>query len=163
MTKAIQVDVQFAAKLDDAPAESEVRAWVERVIDRVGGAAERPIEISVRIVGEAEGLALNRRYRNRDHATNVLSFPACEEGLNDPPGDLPLALGDIVICGPVAAREATDQGKKHSDHWAQLIVHGALHLFGYDHETDSEARQMETLEADILALGGVENLYESKD
>ncbi len=163
MTIPVQVDVQFAANLDDAPAESEVRDWVEKVINRVGPGAERPLEISVRIVDEAEGRALNRQYRNRDYATNVLSFSACEEGLNDPPGDLPLALGDIVICGPVVAREATDQGKKHSDHWAHLIVHGALHLFGYDHESDAEARRMETLETEILVLGGVENPYKSRD
>ncbi len=93
----------------------------------------------------------------------MLSFPAAEPDLKDPPPGLPLALGDIVICGPVVTREANEQGKQNPDHWAHLLVHGALHLMGYDHETDAEARQMEALEASILALGGVENPYKTRD
>lgn len=163
MPGPVQVDVQVAANLPHVPAESDIRLWLERAIDHVGSGTTREVEISVKIVDEAEGRALNRRYRNRHSATNVLSFPAGEAGLNDPPPGLPLALGDIVLCGPVVEREAREQGKRSPDHWAQLLVHGALHLLGYDHETDREAQEMETLEAAILALGGVENPYESED
>jgi probable rRNA maturation factor len=155
--------VQVAAGLSDIPAESDIRGWLEKVVAHVGTGTQRDVEISVRIVDEMEGRALNKRYRDRDSATNVLSFPLSDEGVNEPPADLPLTLGDIVICAPVAAREAIDQGKQESDHWAHLLVHGALHLMGYDHETDEEAREMEVLEARILALGGVENPYKSQD
>ena len=163
MSHPVQVDVQVAANLPDVPAESDIRDWLEKVIAHVGAGTERELEISVKIVGEAEGRKLNRQYRDQDRATNVLSFPASEAAVKDPPPDLPLALGDIVICGPVVAREADEQGKDNPDHWAHLIVHGALHLMGYDHETDDGARQMESLEASILALGGVENPYKSED
>ncbi len=163
MSQAVQVDVQVAANLPDVPAESDIRDWLEKVIAHVGAGTERALEISVKIVDEAEGRDLNRQYRDQDRATNVLSFPASEAGLKNPPPELPLALGDIVICAPIVVREAREQGKEHPDHWAHLIVHGALHLMGYDHETDAEARQMETLETSILALGGVENPYKTRD
>ncbi len=163
MPVPVQVDVQVAADLSDVPAESDIRDWLAKVVAHVGAGTRRNIEISVRIVDETEGRALNRQYRDQDHATNVLSFPASEADLKEPPPELPLALGDIVICGPVAAREASEQRKKAADHWAHLLVHGALHLMGYDHETDQEAREMEALEARILALGGVENPYKSQD
>ena len=163
MTGPVQVDVQVAANLPDVPDESQIRHWLEQVITHVGTDTKRPVEISVKVVDESEGRALNRQYRDQDSATNVLSFPSAETGLNDPPADLPLTLGDIVICGPVVAREASDQGKTDLDHWAHLLVHGALHLMGYDHESDSEAREMEALEASILARGGVENPYKTPD
>ncbi len=163
MSDQVQLEVQVAADLPGSPDESYIRNWLEKTIAHVGTGTHRTIEISVKIVDESEGRALNRQYRDRDCATNVLSFPSADTGLNDPPADLPLALGDIVICGPVVAREASDQGKRESDHWAHLLVHGALHLMGYDHDSDSEAREMETLEAGILALGGVENPYETRD
>lgn len=163
MPHPVQVDVQVAASLPDMPSESDIRDWLEKVIAHVGAGTVRELEFSVRIVDETEGRALNRQYRDQDHATNVLSFPAAEAALKDPPPDLPLALGDIVICGPIVAREADELGKAKPDHWAHLIVHGALHLMGYDHETDGEAREMQTLEARILALGGVENPYKTRD
>ena len=163
MSRPVQVDVQVAANLPDVPAESDVRDWLEKVIAHLGVGTERELEISVKIVDEVEGRELNRQYRDQDRATNVLSFPAAEADMKDPPSDLPRALGDIVICGPVVAREASEQGKETPDHWAHLIVHGALHLMGYDHETNVEARQMEALETSILALGGVENPYKTRD
>lgn len=157
----VQVDVQVAADVSNVPADSDIQNWLEQVVAEVAGDTERGIEISVRIVDEAEARELNRQYREKDSATNVLSFPLTDAGLKDLPADLPLALGDIVICGPVVAREASEQDKDNSDHWAHMLVHGALHLFGYDHETDREAVEMEQLEARILALGGVENPYET--
>ncbi len=156
----VQVDVQVAVEISDVPAESEVQRWLEQVVAQVESDTARTVEVSVRIVDEPEGRALNKQFREIDKATNVLSFPIPDAAM---PAELPLALGDIVICGPVVAREATEQGKSISDHWAHMLVHGALHLFGYDHETDEQAQEMETLEAQILALGGVENPYECRD
>ncbi|TNY24961.1 rRNA maturation RNase YbeY, partial [Fulvimonas soli] len=102
----------------------------------------------------AEGRALNRDYRGKDYATNVLSFPA-----ELPPGmALPL-IGDLAICAPVVAREAREQGKRERDHWAHLTVHGVLHLLGYDHIAEADAEAMETLEARILAGLGITDPY----
>jgi len=159
-TQSIQVDVQVAANVSNGPAEADIQDWLKQVIRHVGIDTTRSIEISVRIVDEAEGRSLNKQFRGMDSATNVLSFPLLEASLADLPDEMPVALGDIVICGPVVAREASEQGKKCSDHWAHMLVHGALHLFGYDHETDAQAQEMEALEIRILALGGVENPYE---
>ena len=155
----IQVDVQVAADVSDVPTDPEIQNWLEQVIAQVGNDMARSIEISVRIVDEAEGRALNQQFRQKDSATNVLSFPLSDAGLPTLPAEMPLALGDIVICAPVVAREAREQGKNSSDHWAHMLVHGALHLLGYDHETAVEAQEMELLEARILAVGGVGNPY----
>ena len=163
MSSDIQVDVQVAANVSNGPSQADIQDWLEQVITHVGTDTARNIEISVRIVDEAEGRALNKQFRKKDSATNVLSFPLLDVGLADLRDEMPLALGDIVICGPVVAREASEQGKKCSDHWAHMLVHGALHLFGYDHETDEQAQEMEALEIRILALGGVEDPYESED
>ena len=163
MQRPVHVDVQVAMELPGVPAAPDIRRWLEYAVAEVGYDSGRQVELSVRIVDEAESRALNKRYRDRDNATNVLSFPLSEEGLNDPPAELPRTLGDIVICGPVVAREADEQGKTSADHWAHLLVHGALHLMGYDHETDDEAREMEALEARILAQAGVENPYKTRD
>ncbi len=162
ISSEIQVDVQVAADVCNVPAVSDIQKWLEQVIEHVGNDTARSIEISVRIVDEAEGRALNKQFREKDSATNVLSFPLLDAGLSELPAELPLALGDIVICGPVVEREAGEQGKNSSDHWAHMLVHGALHLFGYNHETDVEAREMEMLEARILAVGGVEDPYETR-
>lgn len=156
----VQVDVQVAEEISDAPAQSDIQWWLEQVVAQVESDTTRQVEVSVRIVDEVEGRELNKQFRDVAGATNVLSFPLLDAAM---PAELPLALGDIVICGPVVAREATEQGKSNSDHWAHMLVHGALHLFGYDHETDEQAQEMETLEARILALGGVENPYECRD
>jgi len=161
MSSDIQVDVQVAANVSNVPTDSAIRNWLEQVIAQVGNDTSRSIEISVKIVDEVEGRALNRQFRQKDNATNVLSFPLLDADLPELPAELPLAMGDIVICASVVAREASEQGKNSSDHWAHMLVHGALHLFGYDHETESQAQEMEMLEARILAVGGVENPYET--
>ena len=102
----------------------------------------RPTELAIRLVDADEGRALNRDYRGKDYATNVLSFPA-----ELPPGvALPL-IGDLAICAPVVLREAGEQGKPPADHWAHMTVHGVLHLLGYDHIADDEATRMEALDA----------------
>jgi probable rRNA maturation factor len=111
-------------------------------------------DLAIRVVDNKEARALNRHYRGKDYATNVLSFPAdLPEGVN-----LPL-LGDLVICAPVVAKEAKEQGKAVAAHYAHLTVHGVLHLLGLDHEDDREALLMEQIERDILADLGFPDPY----
>lgn len=148
-----EVDVQIASDEDDLPDPAELRAWARAAI---GGLREES-ELTIRIVDEAEGARLNSSYRNKDGATNVLSFPfAPPEGV-----DMPL-LGDIVICASVVQREASEQSKRADSHWAHMVVHGSLHLLGFDHEQAHEALEMETLETRILADLGFGNPYESQ-
>ena len=105
-----------------------------------------------------EGQSLNHTYRGKDYATNVLSFPA-----DLPPElDLPL-LGDLVVCAPVVAREATEQHKQLNAHWAHMVIHGCLHLLGYDHIDDAEADEMEALERELLAQLGIADPYLDDD
>ena len=116
----------------------------------------READLAIRIVGTKEGRALNRHYRGKDYATNVLSFPAeLPEGVELP---MPL-LGDLVLCAPVVAREAREQKKALTAHYAHLTVHGALHLLGWDHEDEREADCMEQLEREILAELGIDDPY----
>ncbi len=116
----------------------------------------RKADLAIRLVDSKEGCALNRHYRGKDYATNVLSFPAeLPEGVDMP---LPL-LGDLVICAPVVAREAKEQGKLLNAHYAHLTVHGVLHLLGLDHENDREAEIMEQIEREVLAELGYEDPY----
>ena len=151
----IQVDVQNACADDSAPEISVVESWIARAVGAAGITA--PAEVSVRIVGANEIRALNSEYRGKDKPTNVLSFPAGEvTGL---PDDMPVLLGDIVVCGSVVCDEAAEQGKAIADHWAHMLVHGTLHLLGFDHETDAEAAAMETLETRILSDQGLADPY----
>ncbi len=149
----LTLSVGYAAPRLGVPAASSFRRWVEAAL---GGAKRRKAtELSIRIVDTEEGRTLNREYRGRDYATNVLSFP-----VELPPGvTLPL-IGDLAICAPVVAREAAEQGKAARDHWAHMTVHGVLHLLGYDHIEDIEAEAMEALETRILAGLGIANPYE---
>ena len=119
----------------------------------------RQADLAIRLVDSKEGRSFNRHYRGKDYATNVLSFPAeLPEGL--PEGvRLPL-LGDLVICAPVVAKEAREQGKPLAAHYAHLTVHGTLHLLGWNHEDDTEAECMEGLEREILAGMGIDDPYQ---
>lgn len=110
------------------------------------------------MVGRAEGSDLNHRYRGRPGPTNVLSFP-----FEAPPGVRSACLGDIVLCAPVVAEEAADQGKPPADHWAHLVVHGILHLLGHDHHNEVEAARMEALEVRVLRRLGVGDPYGDRD
>ena len=150
----LEVAVGYAtASRKGVPAAASFRRWVEAALK--GARRRKAAEVAIRIVDTDEGLALNRQYRGRDYATNVLSFPA-----ELPPGvDLPL-LGDLVICAPVVNREAAEQGKKPVDHLAHMTVHGTLHLLGYDHIEDAEAEAMESLETRILAGLGISDPYQ---
>lgn len=113
-------------------------------------------ELALRIVDEEEGQALNARWRGRNEATNVLSFPAVH-----PPGQPLRQLGDLVLCAPVVRREAAAQGKSVEAHCAHLLIHGILHLLGHDHILSEEAQRMEALEVSLLARLGFENPYET--
>jgi probable rRNA maturation factor len=159
MTKGpirLDVAVSYAAPRTGLPAAVSFRRWVAAALDgRI-----READLAVRIVGAKEGRALNRHYRGKDYATNVLSFPAdAAEGVKLPKGVKMPLLGDLVICAPVVAREAKEQGKALNDHYAHLTVHGVLHLLGWDHEDERDAECMEALERGILAGLGIEDPY----
>mgnify|MGYP001615704699 CR=1 FL=1 len=136
------------------PAAASFRKWAAAAL----AGRIREADLAIRLVGTREGRALNRHYRGRDYATNVLSFPAeLPEGL---PKDVRLPLlGDLVLCAPVVAREAREQGKPLNAHYAHLTVHGCLHLLGWDHEDAREAEAMEQLEREILATLGLPDPY----
>jgi probable rRNA maturation factor len=134
-----------------SPDAQQIRSWVAAVFTTL---ERSPLALTVRVVGEEEMAELNRRYRGRNQPTNVLSFPI--EPLPDMGTDL---LGDIVVCGPVVDREAAIQHKSPIGHWAHMVVHGMLHLFGYDHKSDQEATAMETLETSVLEGLGFSDPY----
>ena len=153
----LDVAVGYAVPRKGVPAAVSFRRWVAAALEgRI-----READLAIRIVGSREGRALNRHYRGKDYATNVLSFPAdLPEGL--PEGVRMPLLGDLVICAPVVAREAKEQGKPLAAHYAHLTVHGALHLLGWDHGDDVEAEAMEQLERGILAGLGIADPYRSE-
>ena len=138
------------------PPLANIEAWVVAGLDATV-AVSGDAEVAVMLADAETIRQMNREYRGKDRPTNVLSFPAGDiAGL---PGDAPAPLGDIVLCPDVIAREAAEQGKAPDDHWAHLCVHGALHLAGYDHVEDDEARAMEALEVRILAGLGIADPY----
>ncbi|MBA1146058.1 rRNA maturation RNase YbeY [Ectothiorhodospiraceae bacterium WFHF3C12] len=150
MSVDLELDLQIASRADDLPSEAQLAQWAAAALE--GYRAEA--ELSVRIVDAEEGRELNRRYRDKDYATNVLSFP-----VELPAGvEMPL-LGDLVICAGVVAREAAEQGKAPEAHWAHLTVHGVLHLLGHDHIEHEDAEVMESLEQAILARLGYPDPY----
>jgi probable rRNA maturation factor len=148
--KILSLSLQFGT-LDSAPLHRaalprhKVSRWLRHAL-----AADA--EITVRIVGAEEGQALNRDYRKKDYATNVLTFDYAQE---------PVVMADLVLCAPVVAREAAEQGKTLQAHYAHLLVHGALHAQGWDHETsEADALEMEAYEVEILAELGFDNPYQ---
>lgn len=143
------VDIQLATAAD-CPTPEHLRAWTRQAV----GEGPDPVEVTVRVVDEAEMTALNGTYRHREGPTNVLSFP----GDTVPGTDITL-LGDVVICAPVVAREAAAQGKPAEAHWAHMVVHGMLHLQGLDHQDDVGAAAMEAREVAMLAAMGFPDPY----
>jgi probable rRNA maturation factor len=159
----LEVAVQFAARRPWVPPAASLRKWA-RAACRAGVGARRgppgrkqpaiATELCVRIVGRASSRRLNRDYRGKDKPTNVLSFPS--DSLERAAGG---SFGDIVICAPVVAAEAGQQGKSLPEHWAHMVVHGVLHLLGYDHLGPRQARAMEALEVAILREFGYPDPY----
>ncbi|MGM0450994.1 MAG: rRNA maturation RNase YbeY [Pseudomonadota bacterium] len=146
----VTLDLQLATGHTNLPGQADFETWVEH-----GWQGDDDTEVTLRIVDEPEGLELNHQYRGKDYATNVLSFP-----FEAPPGvDLGL-LGDLVICAGVVEREAREQDKAPGAHWAHLVIHGMLHLQGYDHQDPDEAETMENLEVRLLAELGFSNPYQ---
>jgi probable rRNA maturation factor len=152
----LDVSVGYAVPRAGLPSAMSFRKWIAAAL----ASRIREADLAVRVVGAREGRALNRHYRGKDYATNVLSFPAdMAEGVKLPKGVTMPLLGDLVLCAPVVAREAREQKKPLAAHYAHLTVHGALHLLGWDHENDTDAECMEQLEREILAGLGIGDPY----
>lgn len=148
---SIFVDLQIATEnIEGLPTEEQIVQWATAAVQP----EEDEVEMTVRIVDEAESHKLNLTYRGKDRPTNVLSFPfECPDEV-----ELPL-LGDLVICRQVVEREAAEQEKPLMAHWAHMVVHGSLHLLGYDHIEDDEAEEMESLETQIMQGLGFDDPY----
>jgi probable rRNA maturation factor len=147
---SIAVHIQIATRSKKVPPPGEFESWVRAALK----GKRKNAEITVRIVGNRESRSLNSTWRNLDKPTNVLSFPL--SGLERRTGVL---NGDIVVCAPLVAREAREQGKTGKAHWAHLVVHGTLHLIGYDHDNDADAKTMEAVEVRVLRNLGFGNPY----
>ena len=148
---SIVLDLQLASASPNLPTEQDFQLWLEAVLLPY----QQEFEVTIRLVDEEESQSLNHEYRGKEKPTNVLSFP-----FEAPPGiTLPL-LGDLVICTQVVAKESEEQNKTLSAHWAHMVVHGTLHLLGFDHIDPIEAEEMEGKEIAILAELGYNNPYE---
>lgn len=146
----IDLDIQRASQNQHLPTDEQFQTWTEMALAHTNKA----FELTIRIVNIDESQQLNHQYRGKDKPTNVLSFPfEVPEGI-----DLNL-LGDIVICADVVEQEAAEQNKDLFNHWAHMVIHGCLHLLGYDHINDDDATEMETLEIDILSQLGFSDPY----
>ncbi len=148
---SLEIIVVYASRKPWAPPRKHIARWARAALGRRRGAWE----LAVRVVGRAEIRRLNRRFRRKDRPTNVLAFQTTVKQ-----ADGRKLLGDLVICAPVVAREAHDQAKSLAAHWAHMIVHGALHLTGYEHERGADARRMERRERSILKAIGFSDPYE---
>jgi len=151
-TPQLSLAVQYQVKPQGTPERPRLRRWAAAALQP--NAAASRAEITIRLVDEVEGRALNGRYREKDYATNVLSFGY------DASWDNGFLMGDLVLCAPVVRREAAEQGKTEEAHYAHLIVHGMLHLQGYDHENEHAAQRMEALEKKIIVKLGYADPYE---
>ena len=145
----LEVMLRYRTRRPWAPAPATLRGWA-----RIAAAGRHDGELGIRIVGSAESRALNGRYRGRREPTNVLSFPVA-------PGRGPhrRLLGDIVVCAPVVAREARERKMALRAHWAHMVIHGTLHLLGFDHERPADARRMESRERELLWRLGFADPY----
>lgn len=153
----LQLDMQLAVdKENDLPSEDELIKWASAAL-ALRTEHEEP-ELTIRIVDEAESQELNSEYRGKDKPTNVLSFPF------EAPAHVPIPLlGDLIVCKQVVEREAVEQDKTLTAHWAHMIVHGCLHLLGYDHIEDEEAEEMEGIERAVMSVLGFEDPYKNDE
>jgi len=155
----IEVDLSIRSENQEIPSAEQISAWIDKVFEFVEyDTANQSLQVSVSTVSSQEIQELNRDYRQKDKPTNVLSFPY------QPIEGVPFALlGDLVVCPQVVEQEAKEQDKPVLFHWKHMIVHGTLHLIGYDHTNDEDAEMMESLEIDILNQLGVSNPYAVPD
>lgn len=150
----LSLHLQVESQQQAIPTSDQFERWVKAALFKYKGDAE----LTIRIVDEEEGAALNEQYRKKSGPTNVLSFPF--EAPETPDGIGEDWLGDLVICAPVVSREAEEQSKQLLSHWAHLVIHGVLHLLGFDHLDETEALEMELYEIEILQGLGIKNPYE---
>ena len=161
------IDLQVASQSSELPTLSQLEQWTKLALQTPDSAAE----ITIRLVDDEESHALNLQYRGQDKATNVLSFPFEQPHVEDPELAAQMAaelgevsyLGDLVVNAPLLAQEAAQQHKNVTDHWAHLIIHGTLHLQGFDHIEEQEAEAMEALEGQLLATLNIANPYIAKE
>lgn len=146
----IKVDIQRIFKQDDIPENKLIRKWVKKTLPD----SQADLELTIRIVDTGEATRLNERWRKKKGPTNVLSFP-----FDDDQNLVPGLLGDIVLCAPVIKNEATAQNKSVEAHWAHMIIHGILHLLGYDHQKTPDRKKMESMETRLLESLGYQNPY----
>jgi len=146
----LDLDLQIAVDANNLPTKAQFESWVREAV----GQTMPEVELTIRLVESSESQQLNHTYRGKDKPTNVLSFPF------EAPAeiDLPL-LGDLIICVDVVEKEAQEQNKSLEAHWAHMVIHGCLHLLGYDHIIDEEAEEMESLETQLLEHLGFSDPY----
>ncbi len=153
----LEIDLQIACEDEEPPSQEQLGQWIETTLNQARYSPDSnqgPVELTVRIVTNDESQHLNNTYRNKDKPTNVLSFPF------EAPEGIPLTLlGDLIVAAEVVRQEAIEQGKPLTAHWAHMIVHGTLHLLGYDHTDAAEADIMEQLETQILKSLGFNDPY----
>lgn len=145
------VDIQNASSAKNLPSSELFQQWIDVALDFV---TENDFELTIRLVDISESQQLNKQYRQKDKPTNVLSFP-----FEVPDGVELNLLGDLVICTQIVEQEAKDQNKQTFDHWAHMVIHGCLHLLGYDHINDTDANEMESLEVKILSKLNIADPY----
>lgn len=145
----MELTLQDVSECRDVPGEDEIERWLLATLEN------SDIKLTVRLVTEAEMSELNLQYRHKQGPTNVLSFP-----FEDPPGVNSGILGDIVICAPVVKREATEQNKTETSHWAHMVIHGVMHLQGYDHANERDAQIMEQRETRAMIDLGFPTPYQ---
>jgi probable rRNA maturation factor len=154
MTTDPGIEVQYASDAEPLPTEASLQHWARAALPP----DTQWSGLVIRVVDEDESLELNSQYRGKDKATNVLSFP-----FEVPDGIELNHLGDLVICAGVVNREAAEQGKPTEHHWAHMVVHGVLHLRGYDHLSDAQASEMEALEKQVLGELDIPDPYNAQD
>jgi len=147
----IELDLQIACNTDNLPSTEQFQLWVDTALSSYN----KDFELTIRLVNIKESQSLNHQYRHKDKPTNVLSFP-----FEVPEGIEINLLGDLVICAEVVGLEATQQNKNLMAHWSHMVIHGCLHLLGYDHIDDNDALIMETLEIELLAKLKITNPYQ---